>query len=185
MNNYDSRIEKAAQGNRLACNSLYFEFKDRIFNTILNILHDKEDAEDILQETFAEVFKSLSSFHGDSSLQTWIYRIAVNKTTEFIRRKNAKKRWSLFSFSNAEVENVNDVSFHPGIRLDKREEAASLYKAIGKLKENQRIAFTLFFIEDFSQKEIAEMMDTSVANVESLVFRAKKSLKKELDKIFV
>lgn len=173
-------ISRAAEGNSIACSTIYYQYKDKIFNTILYLVHNFEDAEDILQETFAEVFKSLSSFQGDSSLQTWIYRIAVNKTIEFIRKKKAKKRWSLLSFS--EVEIVDDISLHPGTRLDKREEAANLYKAINKLKENQGIAFTLFFIEDFSQKEIAEIMNISVSNVESLVHRAKQFLKKELEK---
>lgn len=173
-------IAKAAEGNSMACSAIYYQHKDKIFNTILYLVHNIEDAEDVLQETFAEVFKSLSNFQGKSSLQTWIYRIAVNKTIEFIRKKKAKKRWGLLSFSDVEI--VDDISMHPGTRLDKREEAAQLYKAINKLKENQRIAFTLFFIEDFSQKEIAEIMDISLSNVESLVYRAKQFLKKELAK---
>ena len=154
----------------------------RVHNTVLSIIQNKEDAEDLTQEVFVEVYNSISKFKGDSQLYTWIYRIAVTKSLELLRKRKTKKRFAFVTsiFSNEEEElEIGDFN-HPGIIAENSERAKILFAAINKLPENQRIAFTLSQFENLSYKEISEVMKLSVSSVESLIFRAKGNLKKSL-----
>lgn len=157
-------------------------YGDRVHNTILSIIQNNEDAEDLTQEVFVEVYNSIDRFKGESQLYTWIYRIAATKALDLIRKRKAKKRFafitSIFSNENEEME-IQDFH-HPGIEAENQERAKILFKAMNRLAENQRIAFTLSQIENLSYKEIAEVMKLSVSSVESLIFRAKTNLKKLL-----
>lgn len=157
-------------------------YGDRVHNTVLSIMQNKEDAEDLTQEVFVEVYNSVDKFKGESQLYTWIYRIATTKALDLIRKRKAKKRFafitSIFSNENEEME-IQDFH-HPGIEAENQERAKILFAAMNKLAENQRIAFTLSQVENLSYKEIAEVMKLSVSSVESLIFRAKTNLKKLL-----
>lgn len=161
---------------------LISEYGDRVHNTVLSIIQNKEDAEDLTQEVFVEVYNSISKFKGEARLFTWIYRIASTKSLDLLRKRKAKKRFafitSIFSSEEGEME-ISDFS-HPGIIAENNERAKILFKAMNKLPENQRIAFTLCQIENLSYKEAAEVMKLSVSSVESLIFRAKGNLKKYL-----
>lgn len=86
-------IRKLIEGDRISFEKLVKQFKNKVFNTSLSILQNVGDAEDITQEVFVEVFQSLKNFKGESKLSTWIYRIAVSKSLEFLRWKNRKKRF--------------------------------------------------------------------------------------------
>jgi RNA polymerase sigma-70 factor (ECF subfamily) len=149
-------------------------------------LENKEEAEDIAQEVFIELFRSLHLFRGEASLSTWMYRVAVNKSLELIRSKKRKKRWGF-------MLSITDSSFreahHPKAseeadkQLMRTEREKIFSDAIGELPENQRIAFTLHKIEGMKHQQVAEVMDVSVTAVESLVHRAKNNLKKSLSNI--
>lgn len=117
-------------------------------------------------------------------MTTWIYRITVNKCLDFLRKKNRKKRFGfmmeLFHTDSGEVS-IDKAHFdHPGILMEKKENARLLFAAIDLLKENQKTAFVLFHIEELSQKEIAEIMELSPKAVESLIQRAKAVLREKL-----
>lgn len=158
-------------------------YKDRVYNTCVSMLHQQEDAEDVAQEVFIEVYKSKNSFRGDAQMSTWIYRIAVNKCLEFLRKKKTKKRWAiLLDWTEWKGKEKGDShsTDHPGIALEQKERAQTLMKAIDKLPENQKVAITLYEFEQLSYKEIAEVMETTKSAIESLIFRAKKNLKKQL-----
>lgn len=162
--------------------------KVRVFNTAISFLQNREDAEDLAQEVFIEVYHSLEKFKGESSISTWIYRITVNKSLDFLRKKNRKKRFgfmtSLFNKETGEI-NVDASHFdHPGILLEKKENARMLFEAIEQLSENQKTAFILFHIEELSQKEIGEVMSLSSKAVESLIQRAKAALRLKLEDIY-
>lgn len=153
--------------------------KARVFNTCLGLVKNFEDAEDLTQEVFIEVYEKLSGFRGESSLQTWIYRIAVNKSLQYIRSKNAKKR-------SGEIVDLSETSLgsetfdHPGVKMENRELARVLFLMIDRLPENQRLAFTLHKVENLSHEEISEIMEKSRSSVESLIHRAKQSLREML-----
>ena len=157
-------------------------YKDRIYNVTIGMIQSVEDAEDLTQEVFVEVFNSIGDFREDSSLNTWLYRIAVNKSLELIRKRSRKKRFGFMTSIFAETKEMQIPDFeHPGVKLENKERAAVMFKAIAKLPETQRTAFMLSKVEEFSYKEISEIMKVSVASVESLLFRAKANLKKYLE----
>ncbi len=148
-------------------------------------MQDVAVAEDLTQEVFVTVFKTILSFREQSSLGTWLYRIAVNKSLDYLRAKNRRQKAGLFSAvfqrNDAAPETADkNVFTHPGVKLERKEEAHYLYKAINSLNEQQKTAFVLCFIEELPQKEIAEIMNVSVKAVESLLQRAKSNLRKYL-----
>lgn len=162
-------------------------YQHRVFNTVLSLLQNREDAEDVTQEVFIRVYQTLATFKGESSLSTWIYRISVNKSLDFIKSKKTKKRFGLVRVLLPEGEANAPVApdfVHPGVVLERKEQAAILFKAIEKLPEKQKIAFTLSKVEDLSYAEISAVMETSVSSVESLLFRAKQNLQQYLKQHF-
>ena len=174
-------IERLQQGDETAFKHVFDSYKDRIFNTILYMVQSNTEAEDLTQEVFVDVFLSIENFNAQSKLYTWIYRIAVNKALNHLRFKKAKKRFgnllSIFNFSPAD-ETPDFI--HPGILLENKELSETLHKAIDKLPDKQKTAFILRQLEDLSYAEIAEVMQTSIPSVESLLFRAKQNLQKYL-----
>ena|SRR6478672_4448226 len=162
--------------------NIYNQYKLLVYNVALNYLQNIEDAEEITQDVFVQLYQSLHSFQNNSTLKTWIYRITINKCLDFIKHKKSKKRFFIFgskSDSELELQKVTDFE-HPGIQMEQKENAAILFKAINELSENQKTAFVLSKIEGLSNPEIAAIMDVSVSSVESLVFRAKTALREIL-----
>lgn len=143
-----------------------------------------EDAEDITQEVFVEVHRSVHGFKAESKLSTWIYRICVTKSLDHLRGKKRKKRFGIVKSIFGENDNAPRVEIpdfiHPGVQLENKERAVYLFKAINQLPENQKIAFTLNKIECLSYQEISDVTQMSVSAVESLLFRAKQNLRKIL-----
>ena len=176
-------IDKILEGDQLAFKELVEKYQTMIINTCIGFLHDKQDAEDIAQEVFVEVFYSLGKFRKEAKLSTWLYRIAVNKSLNFLRSK--KRRQWIQRFEDAmgigrpgQTEPIE--TRHPGVEMETNEEAAMLHVTINSLSENQRIAFTLNKYEDLSYSEIADVMGVSVSSVESLIHRAKINLQQKL-----
>lgn len=178
-------IHGLKQADESAFKYLVDTYQDRVYNTAFSILQNAEDAEDVAQEVFIKVFRSIHQFKGDSKLSTWLYRIATTGALDVLRSRKSKKRFGLvqriFGEQNEPVLELPDFN-HPGVSLDKKENAAKLFSAIKELPENQKIAFTLHKLEDLSYQEVSEVMNTSVAAVESLMHRAKQNLRKILEK---
>ncbi len=182
--NQPELIAQLQQGDEQAFKKLVDEWQDMVYNTVLGIVQNADDADDITQEVFIQVFQSVSSFKGDSKLSTWLYRIAVSKALDHEKKKKRKKRFgfvhSLFGGQD-EDEQIHSVEFeHPGVELEKKEKAAALFSALKQIPDNQRIAFTLHKLEGQTYQEVAEIMNTTLFAVESLMGRAKANLKKEL-----
>ena len=182
--NESALIEQLKQGDETAFKTIVETWQDMVYNTAIGIVQNTEDAEDITQEVFVQVYQSVSSFKGDSKFSTWLYRIAVTKSLDHKRRKKRKKRHafvkSLFGEESEVVYHPPDFN-HPGVVLDKKEDAAMLFHFINKLPENQRIAFTLNKIEGLSYQEVSEVMKTTLSSIESLMHRAKNNLRKNLE----
>lgn len=181
-------ISELKQGSSKALENLYSQFKDKVYNTVISYVQNESDAEELTQDVFIEVYNSINKFKRESNLSTWIYRIAVNKSLDFIRYTKRKKRFSvltgIFNPDTGEL-NVDQPDYiHPGVETDMREQSAILFKAIDKLPENQKTAFILSKVEGLSNKEISEIMKSSVSSVESLLFRAKQNLIKSLSDKF-
>ncbi|HEY1040801.1 MAG TPA: RNA polymerase sigma factor [Bacteroidia bacterium] len=180
-------IQSLKEGNKEAFRILVNDLKDKVFNTSVSMLQNMEDAEDITQEVFIEVFNSVKNFKGDAKLSTWIYRITVTKCLEHQRKKSRKKRFgfmqSLFGESDKPSRDIPHF-YHPGVQLENKERASILYLAIDQLPERQRTAFILNKTEDLSYAEIAEVMEISLSSVESLLVRAKQNLQEHLKEYY-
>ena len=185
----DTFIFELQSGNQSAYSQLIDDYQQKVFATCISFLPNKEDAEDIAQEVFIEVFNSIHKFKGDSKLSTWIYRITTNKCLEFIRKKNTKKRFAFMQSILGNEIPMDKTSYftefnHPGIVLENKERNETLFHAINQLPEIQRVVFTLHKIDGKSYKEISEIIKKSVSSVESLMFRAKKNLQKLLENFY-
>jgi RNA polymerase sigma factor (sigma-70 family) len=178
-------IQQLRAGDELAFKSLVANYQDLVYNTALGIVQNSEDAQDVAQEVFIQVYRSIDQFKGDARLSTWIYRITTTKALDHIRSRRRKKRFafitSLFGPNDELVHEPVDFQ-HPGVALDRKEQAALLFRMIDQLPENQKVAFTLHKTEELSYQEIAEVMKLSVSAVESLLFRARQNLRKLLEK---
>jgi RNA polymerase sigma-70 factor, ECF subfamily len=158
-----------------------------VINTCYGFVHNYDDAQDIAQEVFIEVYRSIHKFRMESKISTWLYRISTNKSINYIR-DHKKNKWMLslellFENNNEDGQN-SPLEESPQEIIEKDEKKKALYKAIDNLPKNQKIAFTLFKYDDLSYKEISEVMKISLASVESLLFRAKKNLQQKLISIY-
>lgn len=168
-----------------AYSKLIDDYQQKVFGTCISFVPNAEDAEDIAQDVFVEVFNSISKFKGESKLSTWIYRITTNKCLEFIRKKNTKKRFAFMQSITGNAIPIDKTNYfteinHPGILLENKELNATLFKAINSLPESQSIIFTLHKVDGKSYQEIAEITNKTLSSVESVMFRAKKNLQKLL-----
>ncbi len=167
-----------------AFRSIYDQHCDMVYNLCLNYLQNSDDAQEVTQDVFVSIYKKLDNFRQQSSLKTWIYRIAINKCLDFLKAQKRQKRFgfhiSIFRNEN-EVLPLHSAFKHPGIVLEQREDLERLLRNINTLPSNQKTALLLKAIDGLPQKEIAEIMGTSLKAVESLLSRAKANLKKILD----
>ena len=180
-------IIQLQRGDPPAFKRLVDEWEDMVYNTAVGIVQNPEDADDITQEVFIQVYQSVSSFKGDSKLSTWLYRITVNRSLDHLKKMKRKKQLGFMRglFGLTVEEQSQPAEFdHPGVLMEKKEKAAELFKALDMIPDKQRIAFTLNKLEGKSYNEIAEIMDTSLYAVESLMGRAKGNLKKILNEVY-
>jgi len=178
-------IRGLQKGEESAFKYLVDNYQDRVYNTALGIVQNAQDAEDVAQEVFIQVYRSIQTFKEESKLSTWLYRIATTRSLDLLRSRKSKKRFGalqrLFGEGTDPVLEIPDFN-HPGIELDRKENAKMLFKALMQLPENQKIAFTLHKMEQLSYQEISEVMKTTVPAIESLMHRAKQNLRKILEK---
>jgi RNA polymerase sigma-70 factor, ECF subfamily len=150
------------------------EHQSRVFNAVLNKVQHVQDAEDITQEVFLDVYRKPEAYRGEAAISTWLYRIAMNKCIDHLRKKQRRRPGP----GSGEKEPVDFI--HPGIMTENREKARFLYKAMRQLPGKQQTAWVLSEMENLSYKEISDVMNVSISSVESLLFRARQNLKKIL-----
>ncbi len=146
-------------------------YQKRVYGMVRKMLIIHEDADDVVQDTFIKVFKNIHKFSGNASLFTWIYRIAVNESLNFLEKK---KKWSFFS-----IEDHNEVLnsyLDQSPLIDGDEIQKRLQKAILKLPEKQRLVFNLRYYEDLSYEEISKMTDTTVGGLKAGYHHASKKI---------
>lgn len=168
-------IQKITQGDQDAFRELYDLFSEKVYNTALSYTQNEADAEEVTQDVFVAIFKNAAKFKGNSTVNTWVYRITVNTALNFLQRK---KRHSFLQFT--EIKTSPPDFEHPGVLLENKERAKALFATIDRLPDRQKTAFILSFIEELPRKEVAEIMELSLKAVESLLQRAKQNLSKKL-----
>lgn len=163
---------------------LYNAYKNLVFNLALQYVQNVNDAEEITQDVFLAVYKNLNNFKKNASFSTWIYRITINKSLDFLKAKKRQKRFAFFTtlfFENGEEKKYTHQNFeHPGIALENKEALRKIFYCINQLPDNQKTALILSKIEQKTQAEVAEIMNLSTKAVESLIQRAKINLTKLL-----
>ena len=179
-------IKRLIAGEEAAYSKLLDDYQQKVFSTCISFVPNKEEAEDLAQDVFLEVFKSIHKFKGKAKLSTWIYRITTNKCLEFIRKRNTKKRFAFLQSLSGSTIPIDKTAYftemnHPGIILENKEKSETLFLAIDRLPEAQKVAFTLHKIDGLSYQEISEITQKSLSSVESLMFRAKKNLQQLLE----
>lgn len=176
-------IIRIKKGEKQAFKLLVERYHVRVINTCLGMLHIREDAEDVAQEVFMEVFRSLPKFRKESKFSTWLYRIAINKSLNFLRKSKIRKRIQTLDTSSSTkspVARLAAQATNPAEALENVEKSKILHNTLDSLPENQKVAFTLHNYEGLPYKEIAEIMKMSLSAVESLMYRAKMNLQKKL-----
>ena len=177
------RIQRIAKGDKTELELLYNTHSSIVYNTAMNYVQNEQDAGEVLEDVFVNVYKNAGKFKGNASLKTWIYRVTINESINYLRYKQRKKRFGfhipLLTSRDSDVFNISEVR-HPGILLENKEAVEYIMKEINKLPNNQKTAILLKTIDGLSQKEIAEVLETSVKAVEALLSRARKKLKIKL-----
>ena len=176
-------IAQLRQGSEAAFRTLVARFQDRVYRTAFSLLRSAEDAEDVAQEVFVEVHQTIGRFRGEAALSTWLYRLATTRALQHQRRRSARKRFAFFTsllgLGNQVLHDVPDHA-HPQALLEDAQQLHLLQLHIGRLPAQQQVAFTLRYEQELRYEEIAAVLDTSVAAVESLLYRARHTLRQHL-----
>jgi RNA polymerase sigma-70 factor (ECF subfamily) len=173
-------VRRAQAGDLGAYDDLVRRYQERIYATLYHMTSNHEDANDLAQEAFIKAYQSLKSFKGDSSFFTWLYRIAVNRTINFLKQRKNRQAMSLNDLDfNAEhdpdlVALVSDRTPRRDLNLAELQE--KLNAAMMKLSEVHRMVVTLHDIQGLAHEEIAKIMDCNVGTVRSRLFYARQQL---------
>ncbi len=173
-------VRKAQQGDLSAYDDLIRRYQERIYATIYHMTSNHEDANDLAQETFIKAFRALKSFKGDSTFFTWVYRIAVNKTINFLKQRKNRFQKSLNDLNvNAEhdpdiIALISDKTPRRDLNLLELQE--KLNEAMQKLSEVHRLVVTLHDVQGLPHEEISRIMDCNTGTVRSRLFYARQQL---------
>ena len=159
--------------------TIYDQMATKVFNLALQYVQNTKDAEEITQDVFVTVFEKQGQFKGNAAIETWIYRITINKSLDFIKHKKRLRRWGKLLSFGITTEEIPDFN-HPGVKLEEQEALEFVFTHINNLPEQQKTALILSKIEHLSHAETAAIMGISTKAVESLLGRAKENLKKKL-----
>ena len=173
-------VRRSREGDLEAYNELVKLYQERIYATIYHMTANHEDTNDLAQESFIKAFRALKSFRGGSSFYTWLYRIAVNKTINFLKQRKTRVQMSLNDLDlNAEhdpdlVALISDKT--PRREADLRELKEKLNAALLKLSEPHRLVVVLHDVQGLSHDEIAKVMNCNIGTVRSRLFYARQQL---------
>jgi RNA polymerase sigma-70 factor (ECF subfamily) len=173
-------VRRARKGDMAAYDDLVRRYQERIYATIYHMTSNHEDANDLAQEAFIKAYQALKSFKGGSSFYTWVYRIAVNKTINFLKQRKNRSQMSLNDLDfNAEhdpdlVALISDKTPRRDIGLSELQE--KLNAAMQKLSEHHRLVVTLHDVQGLSHEEIAKIMHCNIGTVRSRLFYARQQL---------
>ena len=180
-------VRQLQDGSEAAFRTVVERYQNRIYRTVYSLLRNPEEAEDVAQEVFVEVYKTIGRFRGDAALSTWLYRLATSRALRNRRRAQAQKRFayftSLLGFDNGVLHEPPDHA-HPLALLEGQQQFQLLLAHIARLPNQQQVAFTLRHEQELSYEQIAAVLGTTVAAVESLLFRARNTLRKHVQPSF-
>ena len=173
-------VQRAREGDLSAYDELVKRYQERIYATIYHMTANHEDANDLAQDSFIKAFSALKSFKGGSSFYTWLYRIAVNKTINFLKQRKNKYHLSLNDL-DFNAENDPDLVALISHKTPRRDAGLSelqkkLNEALLKLSESHRMVVVLHDVQGQSHEDIAEIMGCNIGTVRSRLFYARQQL---------
>ena len=177
-------VNRARRGDLKAYDELVQRYQQRIYATIYHMTSNHEDANDLAQEAFIKAYSALKSFKGGSSFYTWLYRIAVNKTINFLKQRKNKFHLSLNDIDfNAEHDPdlmalISDKTPTRDVALTELQK--KLNEALLTLSEPHRMVVVLHDVQGLSHDEVAEIMDCNIGTVRSRLFYARQQLQGQL-----
>jgi RNA polymerase sigma-70 factor, ECF subfamily len=176
-NSERSLVQRAQRGDEQAFATLFQLHKKRVYSVCLQMTKDVADAEDLTQEAFLQVFRSVTSFRGDSAFSTWLHRVAVNTVLMKLRRRKTPPVLSLDEPVSTETPSLKRDVGKADPRLSGTVDRIALRRAMDELPEGCRQIFDLHEVEGYQHHEIAEMLECSVGNSKSQLHKAKMKMR--------
>ena len=173
-------VRRAQKGDLAAYDELVRRYQQRIYATVYHMTSNHEDANDLAQEAFIKAYQALKTFKGGSSFYTWVYRIAVNKTLNFLKQRKNRTAMSLNDLDFS-AENDPDLVALVSDKTPRRDAVLAelqqkLNEAMQQLSEPHRMVVTLHDVQGLAHEEIAEIMECNVGTVRSRLFYARQQL---------
>jgi RNA polymerase sigma-70 factor (ECF subfamily) len=181
-------IERIKQGDFVAYESLVGRYQDRVYGLALSMLRDEVEAQDVVQETFLNVFRKIDTFRGDSAFSSWLYRIAANNAMMKLRGKKREMQTSLdellprFDAEGHHALPVEDWTRRVDQLVENRELGEKIKAAVALLPEKYQVVFLLSDVEELSMKEVGDLLGLSIPNVKTRLHRARLFLREELSR---
>lgn len=176
-------IAECLKGNTAAFGELVRRYQDRLYNTVLRLVDNSDDALDVVQEAFLNAYQSLETFKGDAQFFTWMYRIAMNAAISLKRKRRVVLSIESGSKGDLSIGPVDESIFgQPGESLEKQEEEAQLQQALQRLSPDHRAVLILKDIEGQKYETIAEIMEIPIGTVRSRLHRARLELRDLMQK---
>jgi RNA polymerase sigma-70 factor (ECF subfamily) len=186
-------LKRARNGDRGAFGHLVVMYQDRLFNAIVRLVGDRDEAAELTQETFTKSLAALADFRGDSAPYTWLFRIAVNLSISRLRKVQRHRVFSLDQPSSgngkagrhedqasALIDRVRQNAPGPSAMLEKREQAEQVVAALGRVEAEYRAVLIMRDVEGFDYQQMADVLDLPLGTLKSRLFRARIALRDEL-----
>jgi RNA polymerase sigma factor (sigma-70 family) len=165
-------IDKFKNGDQFSFNEIVKRYQKRIYMVIRRMVDDHDDADDIMQDVFIKVHDSLKNFRGESGIYTWMYRIAVNLSINFLNKKKLRK---FFHYEDL-IQPLISSDEKPDDTMERKEKAELIEKAIESLPQKQKLAFVMRYYDDMSYEEISKILKKSVGALKANYFHAFKKI---------
>lgn len=173
-------INEVIAGNTASFAVLINRHKDLVFTIVMNITHNREDAEEVAQDVFLKAFQKLATFRKESSFQTWLYRIAYNEAISKVRKNKVK----LLDLEEEITGNIPDEEMEEDVAgMDEQEQKLVITRILDKLPEIDRVLVSLFYLENQPVTEISEVTGLGESNVKVRLHRVRKKIYSDLQQI--
>ncbi len=170
---------RARRASELSFRTLYRDYRSKVYGTVHHVVGGSDEIDGIVQTVFLEIHRSLPRYKGQSKLSTWIYRIAVNVSLQYIRKR---KRRRVFLFFKEDDHRMENLAVELGPRYENREVLEKLYTMMDKLSEKKRVVFTLHELEGLPVDEIATICEVPTNTVRSRLHAARTELMRRMEK---
>lgn len=175
-------IKKILDGDQTSFEYFIEKYKKLVFHVVYRLIYNIEDREDICQEVFIKAYRNLGTFKNESKLSTWLARIAYNTSLNHISKKKEKMIEDYASDEESLLEQVKSKEISPATWVEREGTKNILFNEIEMLTEQQKTILSLYHWEEMSYEEIGEIMNLPLGTVKNYLFRARKSLKEQLER---